>query len=231
MKTIGIIGGIAPASTVEYYLLIVAQYQQRTKTNQYPSILINSINMTRMLSYVAEQKFDELVDYLSQEIEKLKTGGAEFAVLASNTPHIVFDALREKSSLPLISIVEATIFFAKQKGYKKLGLFGTRSTMQSGFYQNTAAKENLAIVLPEIEEQNYIHDHYMNEFVKGIFREEVKAELVSIARKLKTAHGTDALILGGTEIPLILKPTDLPEVELINTTKVHVGAILDYALS
>jgi aspartate racemase len=231
MKTIGIIGGIAPASTVDYYLSLVSQSLQRTGTNQYPSILINSINMTKMLGYIAQKQFDELVDYLLHEIEKLKNCGAEFAILASNTPHIVFDKLQLKSSLPLISIVEATVAFSKKKGFKNLGLFGTKSTMQTGFYQDTAAKNKIEIFLPSESEQNYLHDHYMAEFVKGVFREDVKNELIKMARKLKTDYNIDALILGGTEIPLILKPEDLPEFELINTTKVHVAAILDYALS
>lgn len=230
-KVIGIIGGIAPGSTIDYYQSIIAGYQKRTGTNQYPSILINSINMTRMLGYVAEKQFDLLIKYLHEEIEKLKTGGADFAVMASNTPHIVFDELRQISTLPLISIVETTIAYSKNKGFEKLGLFGTKSTMQSGFYQAGAAKENIEIVIPGIEDQDYIHSHYMNEFVKGIFIDDVRVKLIEIARKLRDNYNISGLILGGTEIPLILKPENLPELELINTTLVHVESILDYAMS
>lgn len=230
-KVIGIIGGIAPASTNDYYQSIITGYLSRTGSNQYPSILINSINMTKMLGYVAEKHFDQLVEYLLIEIEKLKNGGADFAVLASNTPHIVFDQLKQRSTLPLISIVEATIDYCKRKGLDKLGLFGTKSTMAGGFYQANAVKNNIGIFIPDDNDQDYIHSHYMNEFVKGIFLDEVREKLVNIAYKLKDNFGIGGLILGGTEIPLILKPAHLPDLVLINTTFVHVENILDYAMS
>ncbi len=186
--------------------------------------------MIIMRDLIIAKRFDQLVDYLSGEIEKLKNGGADFAALASNTPHIVFDELKQQSKLPMLSIVEATIAYAVEKKFKKLGLFGTKFTMQSGFYHAGAAKENIEIVLPDDGSQDFIHDHYMNEFVKGVFRDEVKNELVNIANKLKADFNIEGLILGGTEIPLILKPADLPEIELINTTMVHVNSILDYAI-
>jgi aspartate racemase len=229
-KIIGVIGGTAPASTIDYYISIVSQFQKRTGVKQYPHILINSINMTTMLNFVAEKKFDALVDFLAGEIERLKNGGADFVVLASNTPQIVLEQLKQKSSLPLLSIVESTIAFVKVKKFTRLGLFGTKSTMQGGFYQRVAAKDGIEIFLPEDEEQNYIHEHYMKEFVIGYFRREVKNELINIAFRMKALYNINAIILGGTEIPLILKPEDLPEIELINTTKVHVDAILDYAM-
>ena len=229
-KIIGVLGGTAPASTIDYYISIVSEYQKRTGTKQYPHILINSINMNEMLRFVAEKKLDELVCFLANEIERLKNGGADFVVIASITPQIVLEQLKQKSILPLLSIVETTIAYVKEKGFTKLGLFGTKSTMQSGFYQRVAVKDGIEIFLPEEEEQNYIHQHYMKEFVLGYFRREVKNELINIAFRMKALHNINAIILGGTEIPLILKPEDLPEIELINTTKVHVDAILDYAM-
>ena len=228
-KVIGLIGGIAPASTIDYYQSLISGFQKRTGTDEYPPILINSINMITMRDLIIAKQFDQLVDFLSEEIQKLQNGGAEFGALASNTPHIIFNQLKQKCRIPLLSIVEATIAFAKKNEFKKLGLFGTKFTMQSGFYQDGGVKENIEIILPDNVAQDFIHDHYMNEFVKGIFRNEVKNELVQIAQKLKADFNIEGLILGGTEIPLILKPTDLPQIELINTTAVHVESILDYA--
>jgi aspartate racemase len=230
-KVIGIIGGIAPASTIDYYQSIINGYQKRAGTNKFPSIIINSINMPKMLAFVAAKQFDQLTEYLSDEIKKLKNGGADFAVLASNTPHIVFDQLKLNSPLPMISIVEAAITYSKNKGFERLGLFGTKSTMQSGFYQAGAKKENIDIFIPGEPEQDYIHSHYMNEFVNGIFLDDVRIKLVEIARNLKKDYNINGLILGGTEIPLILKPEYLPEIELINTTQIHVESILDYAMN
>jgi aspartate racemase len=230
-NVIGIIGGIAPPSTIDYYQKTIFGFQEKGKTQQYPSILINSIDMTQMLEFVAKKEYDALVDYLSREIQKLKDGGADFAAIASNTPHIVFEQLRKKSALPLISIVEATLAHAKKTGCKKLGLFGTKSTMQSGFYQAGFSKEGIEIITPPLELQNYIHDKHMNEFVKGIFLEETKNAFIDIVLQMIKQNNIEGLILGGTELPFILEKSDFENFALLNTTEIHVGSILEYAMN
>ena len=230
-KMIGIIGGIAPPSTIDYYLKIISGFQERGKTRQYPSILINSIDMTRMLELVAKKELTALTDYLSSEIQKLKDGGADFAVMASNTPHIVFEQLQKRSHIPLISIVDAAVVYANKLGMKKLGLFGTKSTMQSGFYQAGFSKEGIEIVAPSLEAQDYIHDKYMNEFVKGIFLEETKKAFIDIVHQMKKQKWIEGLILGGTELPFILKEEDFSNFKLLNTTEIHVNSILEYAMN
>jgi len=228
-KVIGIIGGIAPPSTVDYYQRIITAFQEKNNTRNYPSILINSIDMTRMLDLIAKQQYDVLTDYLIVEINKLKNGGADFAAMASNTPHIVFDQLRNKSVLPLISIVEAALASAKKFGCKKLCLFGTKSTMQGGFYQSGFSKEGIEIITPPPESQNYIHDKYMNELVKGIFLEETKKAFINIVQYMKKQNSIEGLILGGTELPFILKEEDFINFKLFNTTEIHVENIVKYA--
>jgi aspartate racemase len=228
-KVIGIIGGIAPPSTIDYYQRIIAGFQEKESTRHYPLILINSIDMTRMLELVAKKEYDALVDYLNGEIQKLKNGGADFAVLASNTPHIVFEQLKKKSSIPLIGIVEVTVKYAKTFGCKKLGLFGTKSTMQDGFYQAGFSKEGIEILLPSLESQNYIHEKYMNEFVKGIFLEETKKAFIDIVHQMIKHSNIEGLILGGTELPFLLKDEDFNNFRLFNTTEIHVNSILEYA--
>ncbi len=228
-KVIGIIGGIAPPSTIDYYQRIIAGFHEKSDAGSYPSILINSIDMTHMLDLVAKKDYNALTAYLSGEILKLKNGGADFAVIASNTPHIVFEQLRIKSALPLISIVEAALESAKKFGCKKLGLFGTKSTMQGGFYQAGFHKEGIEIITPSPESQNYIHDKYMNEFVKGIFVEETKKAFMEIVNYMRKQNGIDGLILGGTELPFILKDEDFINFKLFNTTEIHVENIIEYA--
>lgn len=230
-KVIGIIGGIAPPSTIDYYQKIISGFQEKGNTRQYPSILINSIDMTRMLEFVAKKEYDALTDYISSEIQKLKDGGADFAAIASNTPHIVFEQLRKKSAIPLISIVEAALAYAKEHGFKKLGLFGTMSTMQSGFYQAGFSREGIEIITPSLESQKYIHDKYMNEFVKGIFLAETKKAFVDIVHRMIKQNGIEGLILGGTELPFILKEEDFIDFKLLNTTEIHVDSILKYAMN
>jgi aspartate racemase len=229
-KVIGIIGGIAPPSTIDYYQRIIKGFQEKDSADHYPSILINSIDMTRMLDLVAKKEYNTLVDYLSGEIQKLKNGGADFAVLASNTPHIVFKQLSKKSTLPLISIVEATLAVAKKLGCKKLGLFGTKLTMQGNFYQAEFSKEGVEIVTPSIELQNYIHDKYMNELVKDIFLEDTKKAFIDIVYQMRKQSNIEGLILGGTELPFILKKENFNNFRLFNTSEIHVDSILEYAI-
>ena len=229
-KVIGIIGGIAPPSTIEYYQKIITGFQEKGKTRQYPSILINSINMSYMLELVAKKEFQALVDYLNSEIQKLKDGGADFAALASNTPHIVFEQLRKRSVIPLISIVEAARAYAERHGLKKLGLFGTQSTMQSGFYQAEFSKAGIEIITPPLESQTFIHEKYMNEFVKGIFLESTKKAFLDIVNNMINQYRIEGLILGGTELPFILKKEDFSGFSLLNTTDIHVESILEYAM-
>jgi aspartate racemase len=230
-KVIGIIGGIAPPSTIEYYQKIISGFQAKGKTRNYPSILINSIDMTRMLDFVANKEYDALVEYLSNEIQKLKDGGADFAAIASNTPHIVFDQLQKRSRIPLISIVAVTVVYAKKLGLKKLGLFGTKSTMQNGFYQTGFSREGIEIITPLLETQDYIHEKYMNEFVQGMFLEGTKKVFLDIVQHMRTRSGIEGLVLGGTELPFLLKDNDFTNFKLLNTTEIHVESILEYAMN
>ena len=134
MKTVGIVGGIAPESTIEYYRQIIDAYRTNSSAGDYPSIIINSINLRRMIDLITANELAAVTEYLLEALGKLARAGADFAVLAANTPHIVFDELRARSPLPLISIVEATCAEAQTLGMKRVGLFGTRFTMQASFY-------------------------------------------------------------------------------------------------
>jgi len=230
MKTAGIIGGIGPESTIEYYRQIIALYRERTGDNSYPSILINSIDMTHMLELVGAQRFDELVAYLVAEIGRLARAGADFALLSSNTPHIVFDRIRAAAPLPMISIVEATCARAKTLGLRKLGLFGTRFTMQGPTYKGVFAQNDIQLVVPAADDLEYIHSKYMGEWIYGIILDETKARLLQIVHGLKETHGIQGLILGGTEIPLILKDADDPDIPFLDTTRIHVEAVVDRLL-
>jgi aspartate racemase len=131
VKTVGIIGGIGPESTVAYYRQIISRYRQRQPDGHYPKIIINSINMTRMLDLISAGRLNDTADYLTKETQKLAAAGADFAVLASNTPHVVFKDIQSKSRLPLISIIATTCREARRLSLKKVGLFGTKFTMRA----------------------------------------------------------------------------------------------------
>ena len=222
MKTVGIVGGIAPESTVEYYRLLIASYREKKRDGSYPRILINSIDMKKMLDLIAAKELAEMTEYLLEEVRKLARAGADFGLLASNTPHLVFEDLHRQSPIPLLSIVEAACEAAQALKLKKVGLFGTRFTMQGGFYPEVFTKQGIEIILPTLDDQNYIHEKYMGELVNGVFLDETRERLLLIVERLKAKDGIQGLILGGTELPLILREEFAREVPFLDTTKIHV---------
>ena len=229
MKIVGMLGGIGPESSVEYYRLLIAGYRARVPDGSYPAIVINSINMTAMRSLVEANELPGLTQYLLEEINRLAVAGAEFGFMASNTPHIVFNSVRRQSPIPLISIVEATSQAAQVQGLKRLALFGTRFTMQGEFYPQVFSPAGIALVVPPPGEQAYIHDKYMNELVLGTFLPETRAGLLAIADRMRERDQVDGLILGGTELPLILNNVASP-VPFLDTTQIHVQAVLAHLL-
>ena len=229
MKTVGIISGIAPESTIIYYKEIVNSFLQLTNGKDYPQIIINSINMNEMLDYLSNDNLDGLTKYLLIEINKLKNAGANFGLLASNTPHIVFDRLKKDSQLPLLSIVGLTCNKAKALNLSKVGLFGTKFTMQNTFYRDIFVQEGIQIVTPDDESQNYIHNIYFSELVKGILLENTKQRLLSIVDQMIVDENMDGLILGGTELSLILTNNDRA-IPFLDTTKIHIEGIIEYLM-
>ena len=231
MKTVGIIGGIGPDSTIEYYRSIIDLYQERKKDGSFPSIIINSIDLQKIVALIVANELEMVTDFLRKEIERLARAGASFGLLAANTPHVVFDEISLDSRIPLISIVQATCDAAKTLGLKRLGLFGTRFTMQGRFYPDVFSKETITLVLPNEKEQSDIHDIYMNELLKGLFRPETRERLLKIAERLKNDDRIEGLILGGTELPLLLRDAHSLEIPLLDTTQIHVSAIVAELLS
>ncbi len=169
MKTLGIVGGIGPESTVDYYRSLIQLWRDQTKDGSAPSILLNSIDLKKWLHMLAANELTAATAYASEEMQKLARAGADVGLFASNTPHIVFGELQRRSSIPLISIVEATREAAEELGLRRLGLFGVRFTMQGRFYPDVFSKAGIALVVPNESEQAYIHDKYINELLKGMF--------------------------------------------------------------
>ncbi len=221
MKTLGIIGGIGPESTIDYYRAIIATYRERRKDGDYPSIIINSISVKKLLDLVAADSLPALTDWLVDEVERLARAGADFALFASNTPHIVFDKVQARSSIPLISIVQATCDAAKALGLKRVGLFGTRFTMQARFYPETFAREGIAVIAPAPGEQAFIHEKYTVELLNNVIRADTRERLLAIVDTMKGRDGIQGLILGGTELPLILRDHEATDIPFLDTTQIH----------
>ena len=224
MKTLGIIGGIGPESTVEYYRTIISLYRQRIGDGSYPPLLINSIDLKREIEMVERHDRAGLTLFIAEEVERLARAGAHIALIASNTPHIVFDEVAERSTLPLLSIVETASAEAKRRGLKRAALFGTRFTMMGSFYPKVFSREGIELIIPDSEDREFVHDKYMNELVQGTFLPETRSELLHIVERMADEKGADSVLLAGTELPLILKDETHRGIPLIDTMRVHAAA-------
>lgn len=231
MKRFGLIGGIGPASTAKYYTSIVDSYRVKLNTEEYPDFTIRSINMTEMLRLIFSNDLPKLTDFLLSHIHELTRNGIEFSALASNTPHIVFDEIQKKSKIPLISIVEETCKAIKSTGIKTVGLFGTKSTMETGFYQHCAKHYGIEMFIPQPAEVNYIHAKYFEELVFNKVEVIIKSNLVAIVEQLRKNNNIEGLVLGGTELSLILNQTDFDNLTVFDTTQVHVQSIVSEMIS
>ena len=231
MKILGIIGGLGPESTVDYYQRIIALYRERTGDGSYPEFIINSVDLKKGLDFMDANDLTGMADYLLQGVGKLARAGADFGLISANTPHIVFEEVASKSPIPLISIVEATCAAAKARKLKRLALLGTRFTMQGTFYSKVFTREGIELVVPDAKDQEYIHDKYLNELVPGKFLPETRAELLAIVDCMKAKSDIDGVILAGTELPLILRDADHKGIPLLDTTKIHCQAAVAEMLS
>lgn len=227
MNKVGIIGGIGPASTLDYYNDLITGYRSIKQDYQYPEIVIESVNMTKMLDFVEGQDWDGLVNFLRTSVLNLKSAGATFAAIASNTPHVVFSRLKELSSLPLISIVEATCEYAKSVGCKRVIILGTKFTMSNGLYTDVFPSYGIQAFAADTANIEAIHNIIFPDLEDGIVNPDDKKKMLTIANHLIKEHNADGLVLGCTELPLMIQPQDLP-VKVLNTTKIHTASILKY---
>ncbi len=230
MKTAGMIGGLGPESTIDYYRSIIARYRARKPDGGIPHIVINSLDVDKGLAMLDAGRLDELADYLASGIEALARAGAEFGFIAANTPHLVFDDVHQRSMIPLLSIVRATAERAKVLGLKKVGLFGTGFTMRATFYPEEFQRAGIALVTPTEAEREFIHKKYIGELLKNQFLPQTRDEIMRIAQRLKAQEGIEALVLAGTELPLLLRDAADEGIDFLDTTVIHVEAVVDELL-
>jgi aspartate racemase len=231
MKTLGIIGGLGPESTLDYYQRIIGLYRQRTGGGHYPELIIVSVDLRKGLDFMDANDLSGMTHFLLEGVGKLARAGADFGIISANTPHIVFDEVAPKSPIPLISIVEATSAAAKAQNLKRLALFGTGYTMQANFYQKVFSRDEIELLVPDPQDQDYIHEKYFSELVPGKFLPETRAGLLAIVDRMKGKSAIDGVILAGTELPLILRDADHNGIPFLDTTKIHCEAAVHQMLS
>ncbi len=231
MKTLGIVGGIGPESTIEYYRFILEGYRARVPDGSAPHLIIDSIDVNRAIAMLDRNDLAALTDYLAGSIERLVRAGAEVALLAANTPHIVFDEVQARSAIPLLSLVEAACERARALGWKRLGLLGTGFTMRGRFYPEVFARAGLELVVPGEEERVLIHEKYIGELLQNRFLAETRLALLRIIERLRREEAIEAVLLAGTELPLLLRGAEPEGITFLDTTMIHVAAAVEAILA
>lgn len=221
----GLVGGMGPESTIPYYHDIVYGVQETMGKSIFPELSIESVNVFTVLKLCDEKKYDELTEYLMSAINNLARSGAEFAALSANTPHIVFDRLREQSPIPLISIVEATCEEAKHRKLKKIGLLGTVFTMTGEFFKAPFVKNGIQVVIPTENEIKMVNEKISTELELGVVKEETLLLFQNVINRMKDENGIEAIVLGCTELPLLLND-EVSSVPCLDTMQIHISSII-----
>lgn len=225
MATVGLVGGLGPESTVDYYERIIAGWKQVDPTTS-PSIVIDSLDPMRALRLVNADR-QAFFEYLLTSVRRLLGAGVDFIAITANTPHLVFDELAAESPVPLLSIVEVCAEAAVKRGLCRLVLLGTRFTVKAEFYATVFERYGLTVVRPSEADIAWVHERYVGELLEGNFRDETREQLVTLIARLKEEHGVDGVILGGTELPLLLRAPEVAGLPLLDTTALHVNAIVE----
>lgn len=229
MKKLGLVGGMGPQSTIPYYHDIVYGVQERTARDFFPNLTIESVNCFDVLKMCADERYDDITAYLLRAIENLHRAGAEFAALTANTAHIVFDDLARRSPIPLVSIIESTCAEASRRGYRRVGLLGTIFTMTRDFYKKPFFRDGIGVVIPRGDDLQLVDNRITSELEYGIVKLSTLAEFQRIIDDMKAQDGIEAVILGCTELPLILSDEVSP-LPVLDTVKIHTADLISKIL-
>jgi len=235
-KKIGILGGLSPESTTEYYEYITRTYTARFGDYGYPEIIIYSVSFQSYVDWPKENRWDLVAQGLSEAAQKLEAAGADFIIIATNTMHLVFDQVQASVSVPMLSLLDAVgdAILGLRSGdlaqqLKTMGLLGTKFTMEKTFYQDALAQKGITVLVPDADDRQYVNAVIYDELVAGQIRDESRAGFVAIIEKL-AERGAEGVILGCTEIPLLVNEEDAG-MPLFDTTAIHAEAALNYALA
>jgi len=225
MTSVGLVGGIGPESTIDYYRRILEAWEREAPGTS-PSIVIDSLDVRLGLRLVEKDR-PAFIEYLVASVQRLEDAGVDFVAMTANTPHVVFDEIVARTTVPLMSIVEACAKEAKRRGLTRLALFGTRFTMEAPMYPEVFGRLGMAVIAPNDEERALVHDRYVNQLLNGEFRDETRQEFLSLIVRLRDEERIDGVILGGTELTLLLKAPVIAELPALDTTALHVAAIVE----
>lgn len=230
MKKIGLVGGTSWTSTIDYYRFINEETNKRLGSLNFAECIIYSVNFEHFRNCNAAYDWDNAFKLLSGAALHLKDAGADVIMLGANTAHIVAERIAEATGLPLVDIRVATADAIKNKHITRVGLLGTTYTMELDFYKDKLAEQGLEVLIPECKaDRDFIEETLQHELGKGLIKPETKAGYVRIADEL-IQRGAEGIVLGCTEMPLLLSQEDFT-VPVFNTTEIHAYAAVDFALS
>ncbi|QNM06367.1 aspartate/glutamate racemase family protein [Qiania dongpingensis] len=225
-RKLGLVGGMGPESTILYYHGIVYETQKRAGRQMFPDLLIESVNVFEVLECCQRKEYEKLTCYLLRAIENLASGGAEFAALSANTAHIVFDELKKRSPIPLVSIVEAACEEAERRELTKIGLLGTKFTMEGTFFRKPFLEKRIEITVPNEREREYVNRKISEELEAGIIIDETRRHFMDIIRRMTKEEGIEAVVLGCTELPLLFDGVS-GNIEFLDTVEIHIRTLVD----
>lgn len=229
MKKLGLIGGISWVSTADYYKFINEGINKELGGVNFAECMIYSFNYNDIKQNNENNDWETTFNMLSKACQSLKNSGAEAIVLCANTMHLIADRIQESVNLPLIHIATETAKEIQKHNLKKVGLLGTKFTMELDFFKDKLTALGIETIIPEDEDRDFIHETIFNELGKGLIIESTKKKYLSIIEKL-IANGAEGIILGCTEIPLLVKQ-EAVKVPVFDTTMIHSNAAIAFALS
>jgi aspartate racemase len=227
-KKIGILGGMSPESTMAYYEHITRTYTERSGDYGYPEIIIYSVSFQPYVDWPQQERWDLVAQGLGEAARRLEAAGADFIVMATNTMHLVFDQVRARVQVPMLSLVDAVGEAILAGGMRKVGLLGTQYTMEKTFYQDALGRRGITVLVPDDKDRQYVNTVIYNELVAGQIRDESRAGFIAVIKRL-AERGAQGIILGCTEIPMLVTETDAG-MPLFDTTAIHAEAALRYAV-
>jgi aspartate racemase len=227
---IGMVGGIGPESTIDYYRSLIATWRRRRPDGSYPRVIIDSVDAGSVIGLLSAGSYEEAGRELGAALVELGAAGCGRALLASNLSHMAFDRIDPAPPMPLIHIVEAARDTAVAAGHRRLGLIGTRFVMQARLYPDRFEPVGVEIVVPGPDEQEMVHAIYFGELVAGELRDDSRERLVALIAAMRDRDGIDGMILGGTELALTLTAPVYAGVPILDTARIQVEAAVDWLL-
>ena len=229
MRKIGLVGGTGPESTLMYYKELNSRIDALTEGSAMPDVAIESVNFRKAWGFVERGEYDKLTDYLSEKVECLKAGGAEIISLSAVTMHIVFGQIAAKTNTQLISIPKAVRDEAVARGFKCVGLLGTIFTMEQDYMKKDLEDAGIRVVVPQKDERELIAKRILEELEVGIVKESTLKEFTAIIERMRSEDGIEAVILGCTELPLLLNKDNCP-VYCLDSVEIHLNKLVEMAM-